>query len=184
MSDVYLGFGILLSLGIVFPGLIFTWWLLFPQMTTRAAVRLAHAPGRTFLFGILLSLGIGVLVLIMANLPLPGANIIAVGLIVIALAIAAIGTAGLTHWLAQRVRERSKPGLSEVSGFLRAVIALELAAAFPIIGWFLFIPLCLIICLGAAGLALVSRRSSYQPAPATGEEPHIVITAAGVSDVA
>jgi hypothetical protein len=184
MSDVYLGFGFALSLGIVFPGLIFTWWLLFPHQASRAEVRLVESPGRTFFFGLALALGITVVVLIMANLPLPGANVMAIGLVVITLATAAIGTAGLTNRLAQQLRERSNPGLSPANSFLRAVVALELAAIFPIIGWFLCIPLCLISSLGAAGLALVSHRSRRQPASLPDDEPQIVITTAGAGDAA
>jgi len=181
MSDVYAIFGTLLALGIVFPGLIFTWWLLFPGPVTRAEARLTHTPGRAFLFGLLLTFILTILVLILANLPLPGANVTAVALIIVTLAIAAVGAAGLTQWMAQRLREKSKPGLSTAGGFLRAVVVLELAAAFPIIGWFLFIPICLIISLGAAGLALIWRGS--RPAVTT-NEPRIVVQATGAGDAA
>lgn len=181
MSDVYLGFGILLSLGIVFPGLIFTWWLLFPAATARAEMRLARMPGRTFFFGLLLNLVVTVLVLILVNVPLPGANLTAIVLVLSTLAIAAVGAAGLTGWMSQRLRERSQAGLSPAAAFLRAVVALELAAAFPILGWFLFIPLCLIFCLGAAGLALLRRGPHRQPAAA--DEPVIAIQVARGSDV-
>lgn len=178
MSDVYLGFGILLSLGLVFPGLIFTWWLLFPGPAARAEVRLAQAPGRTFLMGLLLSLTITITVLVLVSLPLPGARVLAAALVLGALAVAAVGAAGLVNWMAQRLQARSHSALSPAAAFLRAVVALELAAAFPFVGWFLFIPLCLIFCLGAAGLALL-RRS--QPLPA--EQPR-AIQVTGVRDVA
>ena len=75
MSDVYAVFGTLLALGIAFPGLVFTWWLLFPGPAGRAEARLAHTPGRTFSFGLLLTLIVAVLVLVLANGPLPGANV-------------------------------------------------------------------------------------------------------------
>ena len=63
MSDVYAVFGTLLALGIAFPGLVFTWWLLFPGPAGRAEARLAHTPGRTFSFGLLLTLIVAILVL-------------------------------------------------------------------------------------------------------------------------
>jgi hypothetical protein len=176
MSDVYAVFGTLLALGIAFPGLIFTWWLLFPVATARAEARLAHMPGRSFFFGLLLTLILTILVLILANLPLPGTNLLAGGLVIGALAVAAVGAVGLTNRMAQRLRERSGAGLSAAGSFLRAVVLLELAAAFPIIGWFLFIPLCLVTCLGVAGLALLRRVPHDELRP--------VVTAVGVSDVA
>lgn len=180
MSDVYAVFGTLLALGIAFPGLIFTWWLLFPGPVSRAEARLTHTPGRAFFSGLLLVFLLTVVVVALVNLPLPGANFTAVALVVITLAVSAVGAAGLTHWMAQRLRERSNPGLSPAGGFLRAVVVLELAAAFPIIGWFLFIPLCLILSLGAAVLALMSRR----PRPAAAAEPRLVGQPTGTGDVA
>ncbi len=182
MSDVYAVFGTLLALGIAFPGLIFTWWLLFPGPAGRAEARLAHTPGRAFSFGLLLSVIVAVLVIILANLPLPGANLAAAGLVIITLAVAAVGAVGLTSQMAQRLSERSQAGLSPAAAFLRAAVALELAAAFPIIGWFLLIPLCLILCLGAAGLALLRRAPRRQQAPTS--EPLVVVQAAGGGDVA
>lgn len=177
MSDVYLGFGLTLALGLVFPGLIITWWLLFPGLSGRAERRLAYNPILTFTVGAFLTLLITVIVLILANLPLPGANFLAAALVVGALAFAAVGAAGLTGGLAARLRQRAAPGLSEAASFLRAVVALELAAAFPIIGWFLFVPLCIAICLGAASLALIGG-AARQPA----REPIVTVTAVGAAD--
>ena len=182
MSDVYAVFGTLLALGIVFPGLIFTWWLLFPDLTVRAEARLAQTPGRTFCFGLLLAFVIIVLVLILLNLPLPGANFFAVVIVLGTLAVAAVGMAGMTNRLAQRLRDKSNAGISPAGGFLRAIVVLELAAAFPFLGWFFFIPLCLIISFGAAGLALWSRLLNRSIAST--DEPRIVVQATGASDVA
>lgn len=182
MSDVYAIFGTLLALGIAFPGLIFTWWLLFPGPVARAETRLTRTPGRAFLFGLLLILVTTSLVLMLANLPLPGANMFSAGLILATLAVAAVGTAGLVNQMAWRLRDRSRARLSPAGSFLGAVVTLELAAAFPILGWFLFIPFCLIFCLGAAGLSLISRGPRRQTMVA--DEPLIVTPAAGGRDVA
>jgi hypothetical protein len=181
MSDVYAVFGTLLALGIAFPGLIVTWWLIFPTPVSRAEEQLTRAPGRTFFMGLLLTFVLTILVIILANVPLAGARATAVILVIVTLAFATIGAAALTNRLAGRLRERTNPGLSPAGGFLRAVVALELAAAFPIIGWFLFIPLCLILCLGAATLALL-RRGPYTTVGA--HEPHIVIQPTGAGDAA
>ncbi len=181
MSDVYAVFGTLLALGIVFPGLIFTWWLLFPRLAARAESRLVHTPGRTFFFGLLLTFIIAVMVLILLNLSLPGANFFAVVIVLGTLAVAAVGMAGMTNGLAQRLRDKSNAGISPAGGFLRAVVVLELAAAFPFLGWFVFIPLCLIISLGAAGLSLWSRL--WQRPTVAADEPRIVVTTTGAQDV-
>ena len=133
MSDVYLGFGLTLSLGLVFPGLITTWWLLFPGLTGRAEGRLAYNPILTFAVGAFLTLLITVIVLILVNAPLPGANFLAVALVVSVLAMAAVGAAGLTSWMAARLRERTNPGLSEAASFLRASAGLGLPGYSPAI---------------------------------------------------
>ncbi len=182
MSDVYLGFGLALALALVFPGLIITWWLLFPGLTSRAEQRLAHNPILTLATGLLLTLTTTVIVLILLNLPLPGASFLGAALAICVLAFAAIGAAGLTAWLARRLRQRTNPGLSEAGSFLRAVVALELAAAFPVIGWFLFIPLCIIASLGAASLSLLGGQPQPQTAPTL--EPIPTAPTAGATDVA
>lgn len=185
MSDVYLAFGILLSLGLVFPGLIITWWLLFPGLNSRAERRLAYNPILTFAVGLFLTLAITVIVLVLVNVPLPGASFLAAALVICILAVAAVGAAGLTSWLARRLRRRTNPGLSEAGSFLRAVVALELAAAFPLVGWFLFIPLCIIVCLGAASLALLGGEPQRQVTPAADPATTTgTMTPAGATDVA
>ena len=179
MSDVYLGFGLALALALVFPGLIITWWLLFPGLTGRAEERLVHNPILTFATGSFLTLTVTIIVIILVNVPLPGANFLAAALVVVALAFAAVGAAGLTGKMAARLRQRAAPGLSEAASFLRAVVALELAAAFPIVGWFLFVPLCIVICLGAACLALIGGAAG-EPV----REPTVISPAVGAADVA
>ena len=55
--------------------------------------------------------------------------------------------------MGRRLLSRSNEKTSEAAGFLRGAIALELAAAFPVIGWFLAIPLLSFCSLGAAAFA-------------------------------
>lgn len=158
MADVQAVFGTLLALGIVFPGLLMTWWLLFPNLVTRAENRIAHNPWWSFFVGLGVAIFFGLPSLVLAQAGIPFANFTAAAAVLGALAFAGLGAAGLTSWIALRLINRSNSGLSQSAAFLRSAVLLELAAAFPLIGWFIFIPLVLTLSLGAATLALFKRR--------------------------
>lgn len=185
MSDVYIAFGTLLSLGIVFPGLLMACWLLFPGRVGRAQTHLASRPLRSFVVGVVMLGIIGLPTLLLFAISLPFTTFLGAGLIVVALAFSSIGAAGLTGWMAERLAQKSGSGLSDAAAFVRAAIVLELGAAFPIVGWFLFIPFCIIISLGAATQAFIGRRVQHrkpEPQPAD-SAPTIHIHTAGAADV-
>jgi hypothetical protein len=87
-------------------------------------------------------------------------------LVALTLGLASIGAAGVAGLLGSRLAERSGRKLSPFTGFLRGALALELAAAFPLIGWLLTIPLVTLISLGAAARGLLSPGRAEQPAAA------------------
>lgn len=184
MSDVYIAFGTLLSLGIVFPGLLMTWWLIFPKRVNRAKAELAQRPLRTFVIGFVMVGVIGLPTMLLLAISLPFTSFLGAAVIIAALAFSLIGAAGLTSWMADRLASRSSGQMSESASFLRSAVVLELGAAFPILGWFLFIPLCIIACLGAATMAFLGRRTVQ-----TAEEPRqtglptIQIQTTGATDV-
>jgi hypothetical protein len=180
-GDVCLLFGMLLSLGIAFPGLLVAWTLLLPDLVGRAGLRLARTPGRC------LGLGAGwlavCLVLFAVLLAVPGLGV-ALGWfgIVGLFTIASIGAAGLAVLMGDRLRQGGTVA-SPVGAALRGAIALELAAIFPLIGWFVVLPVIALSALGAAGFALlrwlpgpdtppsspiVAASSPHLPAPSPG----------------
>jgi hypothetical protein len=161
MADISTVFGILLTLGIVFPGLLTAWRLLFPAAVERAQLRLELTPWRCFwLGGVLVALLIVPIVVLLA-VPIGPVKLAGWVLIFISLSLASLGAAGLAGRMSAEIR-RASPGLSLLGAYVRAAVVLELAAAFPVIGWFVAIPLLTVTSLGATVFALLHS----VPAPA------------------
>lgn len=168
MRDVYAIFGTLLALGIAFPGWLFAWWLLFPNRVEQAGQQISEHTRRSFIWGIVGTVVIALPALILANIPLPFAQLVGVTIGLLAFAIAALGASGIVLHMAQRLRAHSQSDLSQSAAFFRAAIAFELSAAFPFIGWFLILPACFILSLGAA---LQSIRNRPEPVPQPTMQP-------------
>ena len=179
MGDVFAVFGGMLAIGIALPGLLLAWSLIFPATVERARLRLERTPWRCF--------WIGLAALLAAGLPLAGAlralagpaQLVGwVGLFSL-LALASLGAAGLAALMGERLRSpdiwKGDAGLaaSAPGALLRGAVALELAAVFPLIGWFVVIPIATICALGAALLALLrrGRRPAPDAQPAIGQQP-------------
>ena len=153
MADVFAVFGTLLAVGIALPGLLLTWRLLLPSLVERAQQRLEQTPWKCFFGGLGFFLIYLIPVLILFNLPWGGfkalGGIASFGL----LAVTSLGAAGISGLLGERLQHLGFQ-TSTVSAFIRGAVVLELAAAFPIIGWFIFIPVTFITALGATLFAL------------------------------
>lgn len=154
MSDVSAIFGILLTLGIAFPGMLTAWWLLFPSTVERARQRLDATPWSCWWFGLGLLVAFGIPVLILLALPLGPAKFVAWILLALVLGVSGLGAAGLAEKMSLQVQHRSET-LTPLAGFVRGAVALELAAVFPLIGWFMVIPIATVISLGATAFALL-----------------------------
>ncbi len=153
MADVYAVFGTLIALAIVYPGMLVAWSLIFPSFVGKAGMRLESTPWRCLALGVALDIPIGFTAAILLSIALGPANFLGVALIVGSLAFASLGASGMATVMGRRLLSRSKEDTSEAAGFLRGAIVLELASAFPVIGWFLAIPLITFSSLGAAAFA-------------------------------
>jgi hypothetical protein len=175
MADISAIFGILLFLGLCFPGLLTALWLLFPATVERARTRLDRTPWQCFWLG-------GVL---LALVTIPATLLIAVGLgptqfagwslIALALMFATLGAAGLAAKMGQHLALRDI-SLSTAGAFVRGALALELAAAFPVVGWFVVVPLVVVLSLGAAAFALLHWMPRPAQATANGEPLSVAAT--------
>ena len=167
MADVNAVFGTLLALGIVFPGLLTTWWLLFPVSVERARVRFARTPWACLGLGLLGMVVILVPIGLLESLPFSAAKFIGTMMIFAGLAYASVGAAGLASEMGERLTRQSGGKFTPVGGMVRGAVALELAAAFPVLGWFLIIPLVTITAFGATTFAVLrwSPHSARRPAP-------------------
>jgi Na+/melibiose symporter-like transporter len=162
MADVFAVFGTLLAVGIALPGLLLTWQLLLPKFVDRAEQRLDLTPWKCFFVGTGLVLVSLLPLIILFNLP----GFQALGFVGVfsLLAVTSLGAAGLASLMGQRLHGLN---VSPAGATIRGAVAMELAAAFPLVGWFVFIPLTCLITFGAAVFALLGwePRASRQSAP-------------------
>lgn len=85
-------------------------------------------------------------------------------LVLAALTLASISTAGFAGVLGERINAQRATELRQPLRFLAGAVALELAAIFPIVGWFVIIPITLVISFGASISVLFGRtRGSQDP---------------------
>ena len=154
MADISAIFFILLILGVAFPVMLTAWWLLFPNLITRAQTRVAQSLVSSFWLGLIVVLALGIPIFILLALPFGPAKLIGWILLGASLTISSIGSAGIAAHLGTRLMQQSD--ISPLSGFIRGAVILELAAFFPIIGWiFIWIPM-LITAFGATAFAILN----------------------------
>jgi hypothetical protein len=163
MADVYAVFGTLLALGIAFPGMLTGGWLLFPDIVGRARARVAETPWRSFFFGIAGVLILAIPVLILNAMPIGLTKMAAVLIVFGAFGVATLGASAVAAELGDRLRALAAPSLSPAGAFVRGAVALELAAVFPIVGWFLVIPGVLLAGFGAGLFGLLRWLPRPQP---------------------
>lgn len=171
LGDVFAFFGGLLSLGLALPGLLVGWTLVCPAAVERARGRLERTPWRCCGLGLVGLVGAGLPILIALNIKAGPAQFVGwLGLVAL-LTVASLGAAGLAALMGERLRAAGLAA-SPAGATLRAAIVLELALVFPIVGWFMLLPLTVICALGAAILAL--PRLAVRPAvpPVAPEASH------------
>ena len=149
VADILMWFFLIVGIFIFFN----SYWLatqgLFPEFVNRCRERIRSAPLRRFLFGLGLALPIGGLGVAMLNAPKAGLKFAgAAVLIVLFLA----GLCGATGIAAQIGIGLNRPGDEAQSWrrVLRGGGVLGLTFILPLAGWFLILPLTLMMGLGAA----------------------------------
>lgn len=168
MADVYAVFGTLLALGMAFPGLLTGSWLLFPEAVGRSRMRIMATPFRSFFLGLGSVLLLAIPVAILNALPLGLAKLVAALLVFGAFAVATLGASAIAVELGDRIRDHAAHSLSGIGAVVRGAVVLELAAVFPLVGWFLIIPGVLLMGFGAGVFALF--RWMPRPAAATRQD--------------
>ena len=170
MADVFAVFGTLLAVAIALPALLLTWQLLHPNLTTRAEMRVGQTPWLCFFAGIGFLVLAAIPLIILFNLPWSGFQVMGFIGIFVLMALASLGAAGMAALLGKRMQGLGLSA-SAVGATLRGAIAMELAAAFPIIGWFIFIPITFTVVFGAALFALVGWVPKPKARPASVQTP-------------
>jgi len=166
MADITAIFGILLLVGIAFPGMLAAWWLLFPATVDRARLRLESTPWQTFWFGGVITAATIIPTVLLLALPFGPAKFAGWFIIALLVGLSSLGSAGIAAKMAQTLSGRS--GFSQAAAFVSGAVALELAVIFPVIGWFFVLPLTIVSALGATGFALLR----WQPKTTAILAPH------------
>jgi hypothetical protein len=164
MADVFAVFGTLLVVGIALPGLLLTLRLLFPKIVNRAEQRLTQTPWKNFFVGGICLVIYLIPVIILFNLPWEIFPVLGLLALFVLAAIASLGAAGLAGALGQRLNLLGVES-STAGSTIRGAVAMELAAIFPFIGWFIFIPVTFTFTLGAAIFALFGWMPRAKPEP-------------------
>ncbi len=165
MSDVIAIFNILLITGLAFPGMLTTWSLLFPNLVDRARKRVERTPWATFWMGLAGTILFTIPITVLLALPFAPAKIFGWVGIFLALTFASFGAAGIAALMGSRLARRVRPEMSEIATFVWGAVAFEFAAAFPVLGWFIVIPLGILTSMGAAIFALLNWMPKTQLRP-------------------
>ena len=155
MADISAIFFILLIISIAFPSMLTAWWLLFPFVVARAQIRVEKTLSRTFWLGLVIVIALAIPIVILLALPFGPAKFIGWILLAASLALSSIGSAGIAAHLGERMKKTGS-NFSPLGAFIRGAVVLELAAFFPVLGWFFLWPLALITAFGATGFALLN----------------------------
>lgn len=154
MADVYTVLFISLAILTTFPALLVALNLLFPHLISSVESRLTHTPAKSLFLGVpvvcAFALGIA------ATASAGAGPVRALAFIggTLAMGLGTIGAAGLARLLATRLQPIS-PAASPLAQFTRAAVVFELACLFPIVGWFLLLPIATVGMMGAATFALL-----------------------------
>ena len=154
MTDVYIVALSVIGYLIAAPGLAVALNLLLPRVTERAYLRLERTRGASFAVGFVASGTVALWVAILMAIGAGPTQAMAIVSVVIALGIYAIGAAGMSRLLGERLGNLSGSD-SPVADIARGAVALELACFVPVVGWFLFTPLIVMTTMGASIFGLL-----------------------------
>ena len=135
---------------------------LFPAFVGRAERAFADRPIVVFALGVPVALVLALVSIGLLNAPNGALRIIGFLVSGVCLGFTFAGTAGLAARIGQGLASPSDEG-RDWSRLLRAGIVLELSMLFPILGWFLVVPIAVIGGAGAATLALLRRSAHHSP---------------------
>lgn len=127
--------------------------LLFETRAKLTCLEIEQAPRRVFFRGALLVATIGSLSLALVNHPFPLLKLLGFGIFAWLLAAAAIGIAGISLLISDRIRRQQEmPVFTAQSRAAAITVAVSMV---PIVGWLLFAPAVFLFGLGAGWRACV-----------------------------
>ena len=156
MADTMSIFFVILGMMLAFPGL----WLLcrglWPEAVAAAADRCRQRLWSSFLVGLPITILMIAATTILFSVLGPVGKIAAVGVVSLYMLQAHTGVSGLVTAIGCRLAaplDEQRPWRST----LRGGVVLELAYLLPILGWFVILPVSIVIGSGAVNLGLLSK---------------------------
>ncbi len=137
--------------------------LLMPERTNRAEAVLETSPKRCFVNG-LLCLVIAAVGLRLLQTPAPLIKLAGAVVLLGLGALLTVGAAALAQLMGRRIGEMSGARTS-LGTLVRGSLIYSFALGFPLIGWYLFLPLSTLCALGAGAVAFKPARK-HRNAPA------------------
>ena len=168
MTDVYIVVFTLIGILLSLPALLVALNLLLPNVTSNAATRLAKTPGRSFVLGVPVTMAFILFITIASQVPFGPIRATAFLAAIVGMGLGTVGAAGMARMLGERISPLSGPA-SNLKNLIRGSVVYELACLFPIVGWFLFIPLAGVTVMGAAVFGLLGWLP--RPVSQTVEQP-------------
>ena len=163
MADLTAFLSILVLLGLSYPCMLAAGWVLFPAAVGRAQLRLVHTPLRCFWLGLAGAVLTAIPVLILTGAAAGPFKLLGWALLAGVLAVASLGGAGWAFSMGLRLAPQAGDSLR---GLLLGAAVSELAAIFPLVGWFVFLPFTLLASLGASIFAILRWMPAPRLAPA------------------
>jgi len=156
MSDKFTIFGSLILLGLSYPATLTAWLLLFPERVENARVKIVEEPRRSLWIGVLTALGAAIPAVLFFAIQAPLFQVLGWIWLAVVLGFASLGAAGIAAELGLRLNWKNDGAYLSLGAFIRGALVWELAAALPLIGWLLVIPLGTLVSLG--GMVWTLRR--------------------------
>ena len=160
IGDVVAVVAILAGLGVTGWATVVGLAFALPGATARSRARIESDAGGVGIVGVLWLL-VPIFGLILMNVPNPLVKLVGTVVSSASLLIAAIGAAGLASLVGDRISSAS--GLSTYAGVVKGAGFLAAAVQLPIVGWFVALPVVLLIGLGAGFPAVLAGRRSRVP---------------------
>jgi hypothetical protein len=138
----------LILLGLSYPATLTACWLLFPERVENARGKIIENPNRSFWIGSLAALVAAIPAGLLFALQAQFTQLLGWIWVVVVLGFASLGSASIVSELGLRLNWKNDGAFLSLGAFLRGALIWELAAALPLIGWVLVIPVGTLISLG------------------------------------
>ena len=142
--------------------------LTLPERTALAEAALRNDTKRCFGRGLLLLIP---LILGVVGLGRPPLTLPAILLLLVLAAVFTVGAAGLSKLMGARMAELAGQTGNSFGNLTKGSLVYSVALLFPLIGWYLFLPLSTLAALGAGTRALWPKRKTAPTVPPLPNQP-------------